>query len=59
MSQTQRARTRPRAANGPGTIEEVWGEDNSWIRVKWDVTGETGCYWVAPFLPFPLPQSLP
>jgi len=38
---------RPRAANGPGTIEEVWGEDNSWIRVKWDVTGETGCYWVA------------
>ncbi len=31
---------------GPGTIEEVW-DNGSWVRVKWDMTGETGCYWIA------------
>jgi len=29
-----------------GTIEEVW-DNGSWVRVKWDQTGETGCYWIA------------
>mmetsp|Transcript_11860 Transcript_11860/g.23702 ORF Transcript_11860/g.23702 Transcript_11860/m.23702 type:complete len:143 (-) Transcript_11860:74-502(-) len=31
---------------GPGTVEEVW-DNGSWVRVKWDITGETGCYWIA------------
>lgn len=34
------------SAGGVGTIEEVWDE-GSWVRVKWDNTGETGCYWIA------------
>lgn len=32
------------SANGEGVIEEVW-DDGQWCRVKWDETGETGCYW--------------
>lgn len=33
------------SAQGEGTIEEVW-EEGTWCRVKWDNTGETGCYWI-------------
>jgi hypothetical protein len=25
---------------------QVW-DNGSWVRVKWDNTGETGCYWIA------------
>jgi hypothetical protein len=25
---------------------QVW-DNGSWARVKWDNTGETGCYWIA------------
>ncbi|EKX55224.1 hypothetical protein GUITHDRAFT_99004 [Guillardia theta CCMP2712] len=34
------------SGEGEGSIVEIW-DDGAWIRVKWDVTGETGCYWIA------------
>ncbi len=34
------------AGGGEGVIQEVW-DNGEWCRVLWDITGETGSYWIA------------